>query len=130
MAVRQAISFQEGAIMSAHTVRTLKYYREQGYHCDMVERFIPFPAPGHRKDFHGFGDILAYNNCQTIMIQSCGQSFAVHLRDLLKNPQVPLWISGPRMLFLVGWRKLLKRKGGKQKIWVPRIREINYLDFQ
>lgn len=116
--------------MSAHTVRTLKYYRELGYHCDVVERFIGFPPPGHRRDYLGFGDILAFSNNETIMIQSCGQSYAKHLRDLLANPNVPLWLAGPRKLILIGWRKILKKRGGKQRIWAPRIKEITYKDFK
>ena len=117
--------------MSKNTERTLKYFRGEGYHCDMVERFIAFPPPhGHRKDCFGFGDILAFNNNETVMIQSCGQSFASHLRDLLANPNVPLWLAGPRKLILIGWRKILKKKGGKQKVWSPRIREITIKDFK
>jgi hypothetical protein len=116
--------------MTTHTSRTLKYFREKGYHADMIERFIAFPPPGHRKDYFGFGDILAFNNSQTIILQSCGQSYAAHLRDLLKNPTVPLWLAGPsRMLILCGWRKIKKVRGQKPMIWAPRIKEITYKDF-
>jgi hypothetical protein len=97
----------------------------------MVERFIAFPKPhGHRKDCFGFGDILAFNGSQTLMIQSCGQSYAAHLKDLLANPNVPLWLAGPcRKCILIGWRKILKKRGGKLKIWAPRIKELISEDF-
>ena len=116
--------------MSAHTVRTLKYYRELGYHCDVVERFIAFPPPGHRRDYHGFGDILAYNNNETIMIQSCGASYSEHLKKILANANVPLWLAGPRKLILCSWRKVLMRRGLKRKVFKPRIKEITYQDFK
>ena len=114
------------------TQRTLKYLRDEGYHCDIVERFIrnpKVPGGGFRKDFLGAIDIIAFNTVSTIGVQSCGQSFAAHLRDLLKNPNVPLWLAGGRRLILIGWRKVVKKRGGKQKIWKPRIREITPKDF-
>jgi hypothetical protein len=116
--------------VSKNTARTLKYYRELGYHADMVERFISFPPPGHRKDYFGFGDILAFNNNETLMIQSCGQSYASHLSHLLANPNVPLWLAGPRKLILIGWRKLKVKRGGKAMRWTPRIKEITHKDFK
>ncbi len=119
--------------MSKHTQRTLKYFRDQGYFCDIVERWLIIPGHpggGKRRDCFFFGDILAFNNSETIMIQSCGQSYAKHLRDLLANPNVPLWLAGPRKLILIGWRKILKKRGRKQKIWSPRIKEITYRDFK
>ena len=98
----------------------------------MVERWIrnpKHPAGGFRKDFLGCIDIIAFNNYETVGVQSCGQSFSAHLKDLLVNPNVPLWLAGGRGFLLIGWRKILKRKGLKQKIWSPRIREITPKDF-
>ena len=115
------------------TQRTLKYLRDDGYHCDVVERFIRnprVPGGGFRRDYMHFGDILAFNNNETIMVQSCGQSFSKHLKDLLANPNCPLWLAGPRKLMLIGWRKILKKRGGKAKVWAPRIREILPEDFK
>lgn len=115
------------------TQRTLKYFRDEGYHCDIVERFIRnpvHPAGGFRRDYMHFGDILAFNNNETIMIQSCGQSYSKHLKDLLANPNIPLWLAGPRKLILIGWRKVKKVRGGKAMVWSPRIREIKTEDFK
>jgi hypothetical protein len=114
------------------TMRTLEYLRNNGYQCDMVERWIrnpKHPAGGFRKDFLGCIDIIAFNNLETVGVQSCGQSFSQHLKDLLINPNIPLWLAGGRKFTLIGWRRLLKKRGGKQKIWVPRIREITPKDF-
>ena len=115
------------------TQRTLAYLREEGYHADVVERFIrnpKVPGGGFRRDYMHFGDILAFSNNSTVMVQSCGQSFSSHLKDLLANPHVPLWLAGPRKLILIGWRKLVKKRGSKQRVWTPRIREITIKDFR
>ena len=115
------------------TQRTLKYLRDAGYYCDMVERWIQnpkHPAGGFRKDYMGFGDILAFSEYSTLLVQSCGQSYAKHLRDLLTNLNVPLWLANPnRKLILIGWRKVKKVRGGKAMVWKPRIKEILPEDF-
>jgi hypothetical protein len=109
--------------MSKNTERTLKYLREQGYICDMVERFIAFPKPhGHRKDFLGIIDIIAFNDLTTIGVQSCGQDFAAHLKKIKESEMTTLWLNSvDRELWLIGWRKLVLRRGGKAKRWRPRI---------
>ena len=112
--------------MSKNTERTLKYLRAEGYICDMVERFIPFPKPhGHRKDFLGIIDIIAFNEITTIGVQSCGQSFAAHLKKLQDSEMTPLWLeSVDRELWLIGWRKLKVKRGGKAVRWTPRIERL------
>jgi hypothetical protein len=41
-----------------------------------------------------------------------------------------LWLECGGRIQVYGWRKLLKKRGGKQKIWVPRIKEITLEDFK
>ena len=114
------------------TERTLKYFRDQGYMCDMVERFIrnpKHPAGGFRKDCFGFGDILAFNESETLLIQSCGSAYSEHLKMLKSSEIVPQWLRCEnRKVILIGWRKLknrLKSGGfGKGYHFEPRIEEI------
>ena len=114
------------------TERTLKYFRDQGYICDMIERWIrnpKHPAGGFRKDFLGFGDILAFNEVDTILIQSCGSSFSSHRKDMLENPNIGKWIHSTqifpaRRVVLMGWRKVKLKRGGKALRWKPRIAEF------
>ena len=104
-------------------MRTLKYLRDDGYIAEVVERFISFPPPhGHRKDFLGIIDIIAFNGVTTIGVQSCGQDFAAHLKKMKESEMTPLWLeSVDRELWLIGWRKLKAKRGGKLKLWKPRI---------
>ena len=39
--------------------RSLSKLREEGWFCEITEHFVPWPAPGHRKDLFGFSDIIA-----------------------------------------------------------------------
>ena len=109
--------------MSKNTERSLKYLREKGYNCWMVERQIPFPPPhGHRVDLYNIIDILAINKTTTIGCQSCGQDFAAHKTKILEGEHTFSWLESPdRELWLVGWRKLKAKRGGKLKLWKPRI---------
>lgn len=40
------------------TQRSLKALRDDGFLVEVVEKWIPFPKPGHRKDFLGVFDLL------------------------------------------------------------------------
>ena len=73
------------------TERTLKYLRDDGYICDMVERWIrnpKHPAGGFRRDLFGFADILAFkpDGPDLMLVQSCGQDYAAHRRKIKEAP--------------------------------------------
>jgi len=89
----------------------------------MVERFIPFPKPhGQRVDLFNIIDILAINETSTIGVQSCGQDFAAHKTKILENEYTERWLECvDRELWLIGWRKLKLKRGGKAVRWRPRI---------
>jgi len=122
--------------MSKHTQRTLKHYRDQGYIGDVIERWIiipGIPGKGKRRDYLGFADILFFkpDEPDVLLIQSCGQSYAEHLRKILEAPLASEWVRmDNRRLIMMAWRKLLKKRGGKLKIWVPRIKEFTLEDFE
>ena len=111
------------------TERTLKYFRDKGYICDMIERWVrnpKHPAGGFRKDYLGFADILAFNDHETLLIQSCGSSFSQHLKKIKSSELLYEWIKGEnRGVVLIGWRKLKNRlksgKFGKGYHYEPRI---------
>jgi len=112
------------------TQRTLKALRAQGMVCGMVEKWVPVPTHpggGFRKDLFGFIDILALDPHRGIVaIQSCGQAFSEHYKKITDSectPDVFRWLTNPSrpVLELWSWRKLLKKRGGKMKIWAPRV---------
>jgi len=114
------------------TIRTLEHIRGQGWEANVVERWIKnpkHPAGGFRKDFLNCIDIIAIRKNEIMGIQSCGQSFAEHDRKILAEPLALKWIEAGGQLVLIGWRKILKKKGGKLKIWSPRIKKYLVEDF-
>jgi hypothetical protein len=77
----------------------------------------------------GFADIIAIGNRKIIAVQSCGQAFAEHDRTILNNEFVPEWLQCGGGIILIGWRKVKKKRGGKQMVWKPRIKEYSIDDF-
>lgn len=98
--------------MSTHTQRTLNFIRNQGYVAEVVERWIP--GANKRRDFLGIIDIIAFNEDQTVGVQSCGEAFAAHRDKILKSATAAQWLSSPhRLLALIGWRPVAQyRKDG------------------
>ena len=109
------------------TQRTLKFIRDAGYMAGIVERWLPnpaYPGGGKRKDYLNIIDIIALKGNITLGVQSTGQDVSGHIKKILnEHPESALeWLSGrDRQLFIVGWRKVLKKRGGKARVWKPRI---------
>jgi len=108
-----------------NTERTLKYLRDEGWEVGMVERWIKnpkHPAGGFRQDLFGFADILAFKPGfhNVMLVQSCGEDFLAHKRKVLAADLSFEWTRCHRIM-LIGWRKVKKKRGGKQMVWRPRI---------
>jgi hypothetical protein len=102
-----------------------------------VERWNAYGGPmvngvraGIRQDLFGFLDIIAILPIGICGIQSCGQAFSEHNKKILANEIAPEWLKAGGFIHLYGWRKIVKRRGMKQKIWSPRIKEYSSKDFE
>lgn len=128
-----------------YTQMTLKWLRDQGYHAEVVERFISRGTGedaweggkdgeggkkkaifGFRKDFLGFIDIIAFSPHETIGVQATSQAQrSQHIRKIKANDNLPYWLCGPaRKVLLITWSKKLVKRGGKAKRWHPTLTEI------
>ena len=108
----------------SNTQRTLRALRQNGCLCGIVERFNPYAGShGIRQDLFQFIDIIALYPNSICAIQSCGQSFAEHDRTILENEVAPEWLKVGGHIELWAWRRILKKRGGKQKVWAPRVKE-------
>ena len=84
-----------------------------------------------RSDLFGIIDLVALYVCEGICgIQCCGTDFAEHDRKMLSSPYSKEWIESFGILELWGWRKVLKKKGGKAKIWEPRIKRYTIKEIE
>lgn len=115
------------------TQRTLKELRKRGFKAGVVERWLRYAGQfGKRQDLFGIIDIVAITSDVTLGVQSCGNSFTKHYRELTeeKNQESYDWLMCPhRSLEIWAWRKMKKKRGGKAMIWQPRIVEITLRDL-
>ena len=117
------------------TQRTLNALREEGRIAGVVERFNRFGGNfGIRQDLFGIIDIIALDKEKGVVgVQSTGSAFSAHHRKLTeeKRQECIDWLETPgTSLELWGWRKIKKKKGGKQMVWAPRIKEYTLEDFK
>lgn len=115
--------------------RTLKALRDRGMVCAIVEKFNTYAGPwGRREDLFGIIDIIALDPEKGVVgIQACGSNFSGHLTKIMeeKSQETIDWLNTPgTSLELWGWRKILKHRGGKMRIWTPRVKEITLNDFK
>ena len=112
------------------TQRSIKYFRDQGMICGIVERFIPnpkHPGGGFRKDFLGIIDMIFLGPDGIVGVQSCGSDYAAHYKKIMdEHPEdLKAWLAAGGKFVLIGWRKVKKFRGSKQEVWNPRIKEID-----
>ncbi|MCK4521175.1 MAG: hypothetical protein KAU20_01285 [Nanoarchaeota archaeon] len=113
---------------SRATPRTLKLLREWGWYYWGVEQHNAFS--GRKTDLFHIIDYLVITNFSTIGVQSCAGDFAAHVKKLTEDEleHTLAWLRTPhRKLILIGWRKVLRKRGMKQRIYKPRIAWL-YLD--
>ena len=113
------------------TQRTLKALRDQGMIAGIVERWIP--RINIRRDLFNIIDIIALHPVRGVVgVQSTGQAFAGHMTKMTKDKreECMAWLKTPgTALELWGWRKLLKKPGGKARTWQPRVHVFTLEDF-
>ena len=104
--------------MSSNLSRTLKVMRDEGYTCDVVERFIH--QIRIRKDAFGFIDMIALKPNEIIAVQVCSySSHGTHRKKLLALENTKLWLQAGGKIQIRSWRKIKNK-------WQERIQEINY----
>ena len=111
--------------MSKYTQKTLAKLRDDGATVGMVEHWNQYDHKRH--DLFGFIDIIAIfpESRRIVAVQSTGPSGHVdHKRKILAEPRCLEWLRSGGIVELWSWRKLLVKRGGMARHWVPRIEEI------
>ena len=115
------------------TQRTLKYLKDMGRVCGIVERFNPYVgAHGIRQDLFGFIDIIALDRKEGIIaVQSCGQAFSAHYKKITEERfhECQMWLRCGGKVELIGWRKVKLKRGGVAMRWKPRVKIITQKDL-
>ena len=116
-----------------NTQRTLRHLRQEGRICGIVEKFNRFAGPhGVRQDLFGFIDIISLDPARGIVgVQSCGADVAAHRRKILEQctAEAIEWLKSNGLIEIWGWRKVVKARGMKLKVWAPRVEQITLKDF-
>lgn len=120
-----------------HTQRTMKALKKAGLIPAIVEKYNYHAKReggfGVRQDLFGFIDIVALDpvHGRIIGVQSTGTAYASHLRKILEDRMKPClaWLMAGGEVELWAWRKVKVKRGGKAKVWEPRIKCITLEDF-
>lgn len=81
--------------------------------CEIVERWVSFPSPGHRKDLFGFADILVtLATGGTLAIQACaGGSAAERLAKVDAEPRARVCLDAGWAVEVWAWAKTKRAAG-------------------
>lgn len=100
------------------TQRSLEYLREQGYHCEVVERWNPWTK--QRRDLWTWCDILAIRKDEVLAVQvTSGSHVAERIRKIQNSDTVSKVRDAGIRIEIHGWSKNAKGK------YVIRVEDIS-----
>jgi hypothetical protein len=99
------------------TQRSLEYLREQGYHCEVVEKWNSFTK--QRKDLWGWADVLAIRKGEVLAVQVTASAVANRIKKIQESDTVALVRDAGIRIEVHGHRKNSKGR------YVMRIEDIS-----
>lgn len=99
------------------TQRSLAYLREQGYHCEVVEKWNSFTK--QRKDLWGWCDILAIRRGEVLAVQVTASAVSDRIKKIMASDTLALVREAGIRIEVHGWRKNSKGR------YVMRIEDIS-----
>lgn len=89
---------------STPTQRSLKHMREQGYLCEVTERWNPFAKI--RQDLFNFVDILCIKDGKTVAVQTTSySSMSARIKKIQGLDSYPIVKSAGWEIVVHGWKK-------------------------
>lgn len=114
------------------TQRSLQLLRQEGYTCQVVEKFVSFI--NKRIDFLGCIDILGVKKGEIGVLgiqttsDSGGAGMSEHTKKALASKELVVWLETGNKFIIHAWGK--KGKAGKVKHWQVRQRELTLKDLE
>ena len=99
------------------TQRSLAYLREQGYHCEVVEKWNSFTK--QRKDLWGWCDILAIRRGEVLAVQVTASAVSDRIKKIMASDTLAKVREAGIRIEVHGWRKNSKGR------YVMRIEDIS-----
>lgn len=101
------------------TVRTLKWLRDNGYSCQVVERWNAF---AHRRiDLWGCVDVVGIKRGENGVLgiqTTSGSNMSARVKKSLAIPELKIWLETGNRFIVQTWRKNSKNR------WISREKEI------
>ena len=98
------------------TQRSLEYLREQGYHCEIVEKWNPWRRI--RQDLWGWCDILAIRRNEVLAVQVTSSGVAARIKKIQESDTVAKVREAGIRIECHGWTK---RANGRYALRVEDI---------
>lgn len=98
------------------TQRSLEYLREQGYHCEVVEKWNPWKRV--RQDLWGWCDILAIRRDEVLAVQVTSAGVAARIKKIQESDTVAKVREAGIRVEVHGWTK---RANGRYALRVEDI---------
>jgi len=98
------------------TQRSLEYLREQGYHCEIVEKWNPWRKI--RQDLWGWCDILAIRRDEVLAVQVTASGVAARIKKIQESDTVAKVREAGIRVVVHGWTK---RANGRYALRVEDI---------
>lgn len=98
------------------TQRSLEYLREQGYHCEIVEKWNPWRRV--RQDLWGWCDILAIRRDEVLAVQVTSAGVAARIKKIQESDTILRVREAGIRVEVHGWTK---RANGKYALRVEDI---------
>jgi len=99
------------------TQRSLVYLREQGYLCEVVEKWNSFTKT--RKDLWGWCDILAIRENEILAVQVTAAGVSSRIKKIMESDTLPIVRKAGVRIEVHGWRKNVKGR------YVMRIEDLS-----
>ena len=105
--------------MTSPTQLTLKALRDEGWHAEICERWIP--GANIRKDLWGFADILCLRAGSVPLAVQCtsASNVAARIKKITESPLLALVRASNIAIEVWGWRK------GKDGKWIKTVKDLS-----
>ena len=111
------------------TSRTLKHFRDLEIPTWRTEHWNHFSK--RSSDLFGFIDLIALTGTIVGLQITSGGNVPARVKKILhkRTYNAIAWLESGGEIEVWGWRQLLVKRGGKRKIWKPKIVKITLEDF-
>lgn len=110
--------------MPSPTQRSLKMLRDQGFTCEITERFNPFTKTRH--DLFNFADLIAIRaDHPPLLVQVTSSGWASRVKKVCALEAARTALQCGMLIQVHGWRKLKSNRGR----WTPKIIDITEADL-